>query len=96
MVVGHPTRNRKGSVMSPKQQFALALRIIGVLGIIYVMRAFIRAPSPETYVLVARIVCVLVGAWMIRGASLLVNLAYPEPEHEHSDADKEESKAVHV
>ncbi len=64
--------------MRPRDQFALALRIIGVLGIAYVVRTFVRSPNPPMVALIARVVSVLIGAYFIRGGSLLVNWAYPE------------------
>ena len=64
--------------MKPREQFALALRIIGVLGIAYLVRAFVRNPSPPTLTLIVRVVSVLIGAYFIRGGSLLVKLAYPD------------------
>jgi hypothetical protein len=64
--------------MKPQHQFALALRIIGVLGLIYILRAFVRVPSPQTLSVIARVVCTLMGAYLIRGAPLLVKFAYPE------------------
>ena len=73
--------------MKPREQFALALRIIGVLGIAYVVRTFARNPAPPTFALIVRVVSVLIGVYFIRGASLLVNLAYPEstPETDRKD-----------
>ena len=64
--------------MKAREQFALALRIIGVLGIIYLLRTFIRSPQPEVVFLVVRVVCALGGLYLIRGAPLLVKFAYPE------------------
>jgi hypothetical protein len=63
--------------MKPNEQFALALRIIGVIGIAYVARAFVRNAAPTTLILVLRVASLLVGVYFIRGASLLVNFAYP-------------------
>jgi len=71
--------------MKPREQFALALRIIGVLGIAYVVRTFARDPSPPTFALIVRMVSVLVGAYFIRGAPLLLKFAYPEATPEPSD-----------
>jgi hypothetical protein len=71
--------------MKAREQFALALRIIGVLGIAYVVRTFVRNPAPMTLALIARVVSVLIGAYFIRGASLLVKIAYPESTPEPAD-----------
>jgi hypothetical protein len=73
------TTSRKALKMKPREQFALALRIIGVLGIAYVIRTVVRNPVPPTLILIVRVVSVLIGAYFIRGASLLVGFAYPEP-----------------
>jgi len=64
--------------MKAKEQFALVLRVIGVLGIIYVLRTFVRTPLPEVAVIVVRVVCALIGVYLIRGAPQLVKFAYPE------------------
>jgi hypothetical protein len=71
--------------MKPREQFALALRVIGILGIAYVVRAFVRNPAPPTFVLTVRVVSVLIGAYFIRGACLLVKIAYPEATPEGAD-----------
>jgi len=68
--------------MKPRDQFALALRIIGVLGIAYVARSFVRNPSPPTLHLILRVLSILIGAYFIRGGSLLVQIAYPETKPE--------------
>jgi hypothetical protein len=70
--------SRKVKEMKPREQFALALRVIGLLGIAYVLRTVVRNPVPPTSLLIVRVVSVLIGAYFIRGASLLVKFAYPE------------------
>ena len=72
------TPNRKVGTMKAKEQFALALRIIGVLGIMYVLRTFVRNPSPAIVVLIIRLVFAVIGVYLIRGAPQLVRFAYPE------------------
>ena len=79
------TTNKKVSKMKPREQFALALRIIGLLGIVYVLRSFVRSPVAPTLIVVLRLVGVLIGAYFIRGASLLVKFAYPESTPEPSE-----------
>ncbi len=64
--------------MKPREQFALALRIIGVLGVAYVLRTFVRNPSAPALIVIIRVVSILVGAYFIRGATMLVKFAYPE------------------
>jgi sorbitol-specific phosphotransferase system component IIBC len=71
--------------MKPKEQFALALRIIGVLGIAYVLRTFVRHPCPSTFILIAQVVSVLIGAYFMRGAPVLLKFAYPESTPELPD-----------
>jgi hypothetical protein len=72
------TLNRKGSTMQAREQFALAVRIIGILGLMYVLRTFVRTPYPQVGYLIVRLACVIIGAYMVRGAPWLVNFAYPE------------------
>jgi hypothetical protein len=83
-VIAETTR-RRVIEMKPREQFALALRIIGVLGIAYVARTFIRSPTPPMLYMIIRVACVLLGAYFIRGASLLVTFAYPETTPEPAD-----------
>lgn len=64
--------------MKPKEQFALALRIIGVLVIMYIVRHFFWEPLPGAKTLIARLVCIGIGVYLMRGAALLVNFAYPD------------------
>ncbi len=64
--------------MKPREQFGLVLRIIGVLGIAYTVRTFVRCPSPDTLRLVAEIAGVLIGVYLVRGAPLLLKFAYPD------------------
>jgi hypothetical protein len=71
--------------MKAREQFALALRIIGIIGIAYIARAFVRNPSPPTLTLILRLVSVLIGAYFIRGAALLVKFAYPGSAPEPAD-----------
>ena len=78
----NPTPNRKVRGMKAKEQFALALRIIGVLGVIYVLRTFVRDLMPSVVLVVIRVVFALVGLYLIRGASFLVDFAYPEAKAE--------------
>jgi hypothetical protein len=65
--------------MQAREQFALAVRIVGLLCLIYVLRAFVRSPWPEVVgYLIVRLACAVVGVYMVRGAPWLVNFAYPE------------------
>ena len=64
--------------MKGREQFALLLRVIGLLGIVYIVRAFVRIPMPNIVPLVARVVCALIGVYLVRGAPALVKFAYPE------------------
>jgi hypothetical protein len=66
--------------MNAKEQFALALRIIGVLGLMYIVRSFIRHPLPPVAYLIVRLACAAIGVWLIRGLPPLVKFAYPNVE----------------
>jgi hypothetical protein len=66
--------------MNAKEQFALALRIIGVLSLMYVLRTFIRNPSPPVVILIVRLACAAIGVWLVRGMPPLVKFAYPDSE----------------
>jgi hypothetical protein len=72
------TTSKRTREMKPTEQFALVLRIMGLLGIGYIMLRFVRNPNPPTLPLVFRLLGILIGAYFIRGAPLLVEFAYPE------------------
>jgi len=66
--------------MNSKELFALFLRIVGVLGVIFIVRhALISVPTctAPAYVLIKWVIGALVGLYLIRGAPLLVKFAYP-------------------
>jgi hypothetical protein len=67
--------------MNSKESFALFLRIVGVLGIIFIVRHALGSLPTETvpvYVIVKWVVGVLVGLYLIRGAPLVMKFAFPE------------------
>ena len=64
--------------MKPKEQFALVLRVLAVLGLMYLVRGVVRHPAPDVPIIAVRVVCVIVGLYLLRGAPLVVNFAYPE------------------
>jgi hypothetical protein len=66
--------------MNSKESFALFLRIVGVLGIIIIVRHALGSVFTETaptYVLIKWVIGALVGLYLIRGAPLLVKFAFP-------------------
>ena len=64
--------------MKPKEQFALVLRVLAVLGLVYVFRSVIRHPVVAAHTEVARVVAVVIGLYLLRGAPALLRFAYPE------------------
>jgi hypothetical protein len=72
--------------MKTKEMFALVVRVIGVVCLVYLVRNMVNhlihgsLPGDALY-LVTRIIYVVLGAYLIRGAPHLVKFAYPtEPE----------------
>lgn len=63
----------------------MALRIIGVLSLMYLLRAFVRNSSPAPLLLILRLACVVVAVIMVRGAPPLVKFAYPNAAPATSD-----------
>lgn len=66
--------------MNSKELFMLFLRVIGILGAIFIVRHFLElVPTwpPSTFLILKWIVGVLVALYLIRGAPLLVRFAYP-------------------
>ncbi len=67
-------RETETSLIKAKDYFALALRPIAVIGLAYLARAFVRNPPPPNLALISRLVSILIAAYFLRGASLLVKL----------------------
>jgi len=66
--------------MNSKELFTLFLRVVGILGVIFIMRhvlGCVPIAAPSTYLIVKWVIGVLVGLYLIRGAPLLVKFAYP-------------------
>lgn len=90
--------------MKPKEYFALALRIIGILIIAYGIRDivdfglgllgyFILQRTTYSYLLIIGIAYLFVGLYFLRGASLIVRFAYPEKlESESNKSDSLDRK----
>ncbi len=67
--------------MNSKELFALFLRMVGVVGIIIIVRHALAALPTETvpvYVLVKWVIGVLLGVYLIRGGSRVLRFAYPK------------------
>ena len=67
--------------MNSKEMFALFLRMVGVLGIIFIVRHSVGPvfmDTASTFGIIKWVIGVLVGLYMIRGAPLLVKFAFPE------------------
>jgi hypothetical protein len=67
--------------MNSKELFALFLRAVGVLGIIFIVRhaslGLVPTLTAPAYLLIKWVVGALVGLYLIRGAPLLVKFAFP-------------------
>ncbi len=67
--------------MNSKEMFALFLRAVGVLGILFIVRHALNvAPLCTTcpvYLVIKWMIGLLVCLYLIRGAPLLVKFAYP-------------------
>ena len=66
--------------MKAHQGFALAVRIVGLIGLLYLVGSgiiFVGFGVPWFFVIRA-ITCALVCIWLVRGAPQLVRFAYPD------------------
>jgi|DewCreStandDraft_4_1066084.scaffolds.fasta_scaffold113918_2 lipopolysaccharide export LptBFGC system permease protein LptF len=69
--------------MKPSELFALVLRIVGVLCLVYLVRNLMNNwidgvfPKELAYFL-SRIIYLAVGVYLLRGAPHFVRFAYPE------------------
>jgi hypothetical protein len=66
--------------MQPKEIFALILRIVGLIGIIVVVRQLdmmMKMGTPTAAYLAVKALYLAVGIYLMRGAPLLVRFAYP-------------------
>ena len=68
--------------MNSRELFALFLRMVGVLGIIFIVRhaalGLIPTPTVPSYVLIKWVIGVFAGLYLIRGAPLLTKFAFPK------------------
>lgn len=67
--------------MNSKELFALFLRMVGVLGVIIIVRHALAALPTETvptYVLIKWAVGILAGVYLMRGGSLVLQFAFPK------------------
>ena len=91
-------------MMRPEEMFALALRVIGVLVLVYGTDYLLSAllfklgyfnypESSPGYYLIAGLSYVFAGAYLIRGARGLVRFAYPEEEAGDDDEENKEGDA---
>jgi hypothetical protein len=67
--------------MNSKELFTLFLRVVGVLGIIFIVRHALQSAPSHTapaFLLIKWIIGALIGLYLVRGAPLLVKFAYPE------------------
>ena len=66
--------------MNSKELFGLFLRMVGILGMIFIVHhALLSFPTwtPSVYLIIKWVVGLLVGLYLIRGAPLLVKFAHP-------------------
>ena len=66
--------------MNSKELFGLFLRVVGILGTIFIVRhalAFFPTCTASIPLIIKWVVGLLVGLYLIRGAPLLVKFAYP-------------------
>lgn len=66
--------------MNSKELFGLFLRIVGILGGVFIVRqtlATVPSGGVTVYLIIKWVIGVLVGLYLIRGAPLLVRFAYP-------------------
>jgi hypothetical protein len=67
--------------MNSKEMFALFLRVVGVFGLILVVRhalSFGPAFTVSGYLIVKWVIGVLLSLYLMRGAPLVVNFAFPD------------------
>ncbi|MGB7769292.1 MAG: hypothetical protein WBN22_10635 [Verrucomicrobiia bacterium] len=66
--------------MNSKEVFMLFLRVVGILGGLFIVRHVLETVSsctPSAYLIIKWVVGVLVALYLIRGAPWLVKFAYP-------------------
>ncbi len=67
--------------MNSKELFALFLRIVGVLGIMLIVRHALESVPTCTisaYLIIKWVIGALVGLYLMRGAPLVMRFAYPD------------------
>ena len=66
--------------MNSKEWFALFIRAVGVVGIIFILRHALEwAPDrmPPVYLIVKWVIGALIGIYLVRGAPGLIKFSYP-------------------
>ena len=67
--------------MHSKELFGLFLRVVGVLGMIFIVRHALEldywSGTWPVFVIIKRVIGTLVSLYLIRGAPLLVKFAFP-------------------
>jgi len=68
--------------MNAKEWFTLFLRLVGVLGIIFIVRHVLEMTptwtSPMYLLILKWVIGVVMGLYLIRGAPLVVKFAFPD------------------
>ena len=68
--------------MKTKETFALIIRVIGVLGIAYVIHNIVRSvlggSQAAAIYYIIQVVYLCIGVYFLRGAPLVLNFAYPD------------------
>jgi hypothetical protein len=69
--------------MKPNETFALVIRVIGLLGLAYVVRHLANNSidgfqNCNAFYFVKKIIYLFVGLYLVRGAPCLVKFAYPD------------------
>ena len=84
--------------MKPKDIVRVAVRIVGLLGIVYVVRHLARLihknGSPhldDPLLLIGELALILAGFYMLRGAPLIMKFMFPEESDSSDDQPRNQS-----
>lgn len=67
------------SCMTPRAAFALAVRIIGLISLLYAIN-FLFFSFASIYAVIRAVLWIAVSVWLLRGAPQLVSFAYRDGE----------------
>lgn len=78
-LTGAPQQVILRAAMKPRDAFAVAVRVIGLLGLLFSANILLSG-FVNTYVAIRAVISILISLWLLRGAPQIVRFAYRDDE----------------